>query len=92
MDQFGEFWTGSFPDATVEIILKDGTKLSQTMRYPKGHPKNKFTWAEQVDMFKKQASVALSEERIEKLVKAVENIEDIDDFSTVGELTFMDKD
>ena len=90
LDQFEVFWTGSFPEATVEVILKDGTKLSETTRYPKGHPKNPFTWEEQTEMFRKQASIVLSDDRITQLINTIRCLEEVDDFSTVGELTLTD--
>ena len=85
-EQFYEFWEGSFPEITVEIFLKNGTKFSKTLRFPKGHPKNRMGWDELKDRFRLQASVVLKPERVEKAIGAIRNLENIDDMSEIGNL------
>ena len=73
----------------MEVILSEGTTLAQTIRCPKGHPRDPFTWEEQVTMFRKQAAVVLSDARTDQLVDAVRNLDSIGNLADVGELTFV---
>ena len=72
----------------MEVILNDGTTLARTIRCPKGHPSDPFTWEEQVAIFRKQAAVVLSNARTDQLVDAVRNLDSIGNLADVGELTF----
>jgi 2-methylcitrate dehydratase PrpD len=85
-EQFYEFWEGSFPEITVEVSLKDGKKFSKTLRFPKGHPKNRMSRDEIKDRFRLQASVILKPDRVEKAIDAILNLENVTDMSEVGEL------
>ena len=88
-DNFDEFKTGSFPEITVEVTLKDGTVLSKTMRYPKGHPRNNFTMDEQFDHFRLCCSPYLPAERIEKIIALVDQLETLDNIGRLAELCVL---
>lgn len=85
-DNFDEFKTGSFPEIAVEVTLKDGTVLSKTMRYPKGHPRNNFTLAEQYDHFRLCCSPYMKSEQIEKIICIVDKLEDLKNVRELAEL------
>jgi 2-methylcitrate dehydratase PrpD len=85
-DNFGIFWKGSFPEVTVEITLKNGKKFSKSLRFPKGHPKNRLTYDEYKDRFRRAASFALKPEKIEKAIDRILKLEEVNDMSEIGEL------
>lgn len=80
---FEEFRTGSFPEATVEVHLKDGTVYSETTRYPKGHPRNNFTMEEECRHFYDCCRPYMPEEQIRAIQEKVKHLEDLND---IGEL------
>jgi len=86
-DNFDEFKTGSFPKISMEISLKDGTVLSKTMRYPKGHPRNNFTMAEQYDHFRLCCSPYMESRQIEKIISIVDKLEDLKNVRELAELS-----
>ena len=89
-DNFDIFKTGSFPEITLRITLKDGTVLTKTMRYPKGHPRNNFTNAEEYDHFRMVCSPYMPAERIEKIVAAVDGLDALSDINELAELLVID--
>lgn len=86
LDNFDIFQTGSFPEVTVSVTLKDGTVLTKTMRYPKGHPRNNFTLEEEYDHFRLCCKPYMSEEQIEKIIKLVDRLENLDSIRPLAEL------
>lgn len=89
IDNFDEFKTGSFPEITVEVLLKDGDVLSKTMRYPKGHPRNNFTLKEQYNHFRLCCSPYMKSEQIEKIINIVDKLEDLENVRKLAELTVI---
>ncbi len=85
-DNFDEFKTGSFPESTVEVILKDGTKFVKTMRYPKGHPKNNFTMMEQYNHFRICCNGIISNMQIERIIELVDSLDTLQDVNQLTEL------
>ena len=83
---FVEFWAGSFPEIVVTVSLNDGKEFSKTIRFPKGHPKNRMSLDEFKDRFRLQASVRLEPDRVEKAIDTILNLENITGMSEVGEL------
>lgn len=90
LEQFMVFWTGDFPDTTVRITLKDGKVLEKTWCYPKGHPRNAFSWEEEVQHFR-SAVQCLEEEQCEKIVQMVKNLEELDDITPLCMLLMREK-
>lgn len=82
---FAIFATGSFPEVTVKVILRDGTILSKTENYPKGHPRNDTTLEEEEGFFRKVTHNYLSEDKIEKFITLVEHMESVEDFSQLAD-------
>ena len=86
-DYFEIFQAGSFPEITVEVTLKDNRKLTKSLRFPKGHPKNRLTYDEYKERFRRAASFALEPDKIEKAIDKILKLEDLTDISEVAELT-----
>ena len=77
---------GKFPEASVEIITNDGGHLSKTTHFPKGHPKNRFTYDEHRDHFRRAASFTLKPDKIEAAMEKILKLEEVADVSEVIEL------
>jgi 2-methylcitrate dehydratase PrpD len=84
---FAKFQKGTYPEAQLEIILKDGRHFSERQPFPKGHPKNRLTMDELKDLFRVAASYTLKPDIIEKAIEGITNIEKYSDMSEVAELT-----
>lgn len=92
LGQFEFFWKGDFPETTLQVDLKDGTRLEHTLRYPKGHPKNPFTWEEEIASFRGKAK-CLTAEQQDRLIEAVRHLEQVEDLSSLsGDLCVQGKD
>lgn len=77
-DHFDVFKTGSFPEMTLEIDLKDGRTLKKTMRFPKGHPQNNTTLAEEKELFKKIAVPVIGKEKAEGFLEQIDQLENLE--------------
>ncbi len=77
-DHFDVFKTGSFPEMTLEIDLKDGRALKKTMRFPKGHPQNNTTLAEEKELFKKIAVPVIGKEKAEGFLEQIDQLENLE--------------
>ena len=82
---FADFQNGSFPLVGMEIALKDGRVLKDEIRFPKGHPRNPFTWAEELEHFSRCCAPWMKAQRIEAIIDAVEHLEELDDVSRIAE-------
>ena len=82
---FEEFRTGSFPDATVEVLLSDGTVLSESCRYPKGHPRNNFTLEEECQHFYDCCKPYMPEAQIRMIQDKVMHLENLEDICELAE-------
>lgn len=91
LDCFDEFRTGSFPDATVEVCFKNGSSISETVRYPKGHPKNNFTMEEECEHFRRCCEPYTDRETIERIIEYVKSLETMEDISPLAELLAAEK-
>ena len=83
---FEEFRTGAFPDATVEVCLKNGDILSNTLRYPKGHPRNNFTMEEECGHFRECCGPFMPEDQINAIIDYVTRLEELDDVEVLARL------
>lgn len=75
---------GSFPEVTIEVFLKDGTVLSKTERYPKGHPRNKTTMEEEYELFRSITAPFLDSGEAEEFIKLVDDLENVEDMSQLA--------
>lgn len=76
-DHFDIFKTGSFPEMTLEIDLKDERKLKKTGRFPKGHPQNNTTLEEERKLFRKIATPVIGAENVEGFLKQIDELENL---------------
>ena len=68
--------------ARVNTTLKSGTKYSDEILYPKGHPKNPFTEKELIGKFKnctRYSAHKLSDKVVDSLIKSILNLEEVND-------------
>jgi 2-methylcitrate dehydratase PrpD len=61
--------------ASVEIITKDGRKLSTRIDYPKGDPENPLSWEELIQKFNYLAAPVFSADRRAEIVSRVRSLE-----------------
>ncbi|WP_367924869.1 MmgE/PrpD family protein [uncultured Ruthenibacterium sp.] len=85
-DCFQIFMEGTFPEVTVKVTLKDGRTLSETLRHPKGHPRNMFTLDEEMEFFKARAIPYIGEEKAEKFAAAIADLENCNDIATLASM------
>lgn len=84
---FDVFQQGSYPEYGMKIVMKDGTAYEETMRYPKGHPKNDYTRQECIDVFKLATGAVMSGEKQDALCDFVLNkLEAVEDMAAIGKL------
>lgn len=83
---FEIFQSGSFPEVTIRIELKDGSVLSNSLRFPKGHPRNPYTLEEEIEHFREVGREAFSEARIREIVDAVVRLEELSDVGSLARL------
>jgi 2-methylcitrate dehydratase PrpD len=73
----------------VEMVMRDGTVLSEKIVYPKGNPNNPVTSEELVAAFRALASYAakpLSGAKIDDAVALAQRLEEVDDVSALARL------
>jgi 2-methylcitrate dehydratase PrpD len=87
LDSFALFQQGRYPEAQVEIRMKDGRRFIERLRYNKGHPKNRMTVDEVKDRFRLAASFTLEPDRIEKAIQKITNLESVNNVSEIAEIT-----
>jgi 2-methylcitrate dehydratase PrpD len=75
-----------FRTAIVEILLKDGSRISQRIDYPKGDPANPVSWEEVKDKFRTQAQRALSRRQIDEAISMIEDVERVDEIGSITAL------
>lgn len=88
---FSVFRTGTYPEFTVKVTLKDGRELSHSMKYAKGHPRNPYTLAEECNQFRLMVGPILPEEQIEGIIENVLNLENLSNISNLADLTTIKK-
>ena len=68
------------------FALKNGTVLKGEMQFPKGHPRNPFSWEDCEETFRIGAKIAgLGEEKTEKFIRLCKNLEKLEDMSEIAE-------
>lgn len=82
---FKLFRAGSFPEVSVKIVLKNGKEFVETVRCPKGHPKNRLSTAEFSDMFRRGASFALSEKKAEAAIETILHLDEVKDVGVLAD-------
>ena len=85
IEQFMYFWKRDFPETTVRLHLRNGSVVEKTLKYPKGHPRNPFTWEEEKTHFL-SAVECLDDTKKERIVQLVETLETLPDVAALCEL------
>ncbi|MGI9613032.1 MAG: MmgE/PrpD family protein, partial [Acidimicrobiales bacterium] len=74
IEAFEIFWTGSFPLVSVTLTLDDRT-FTHTLRYPKGHPRNPFTWDETEQLFRHTVRDVLDTNAADRVIDLVKHLD-----------------
>jgi 2-methylcitrate dehydratase PrpD len=75
--------------AIVTMVLQDGTALKASVEYPKGDPENRPTMEELYDKFRDLAGMALSKEKVDRLLESLIHVEKIDKIGALTALAVM---
>ena len=86
MFPFPYFQKGSFPLYTMQIDLKDGRRFFDERRFPKGHPREPFTFEEEAELFKVMTAAAFSPEKQNRFIEFFRDLENTGDMSVLGEI------
>ena len=85
LDCFDDFRRGSFTEAAVEIEYTDGSRETESVLYPKGHPRNNFTMEEENEHFRLCCCPFMEEETVEEILRLVGTLEELDDITVLAE-------
>ena len=66
-------------------MLKNGKEYSETVRFPKGHPKNRLTFEEGSEMFRRGASFALNAKKTEAAIDRILHLDELPDVRTLAQ-------
>ncbi|MFV0413185.1 MAG: hypothetical protein ACK5L3_07930, partial [Oscillospiraceae bacterium] len=83
-NHFAVFKKGSFPEMTVEIHLNDGTVLSKTGAFPKGHPQNNTTLEEEFELFRSITAPYLEKQKAEAVIAEINNLENLENLQKIA--------
>ena len=72
--------------ASVEIITKDGRKLSTKINYPKGDPENPLSWEELIQKFNHLSAPVFPEDRRAEIISRVRSLETEPSISSLSSL------
>lgn len=78
------FMDRDFPETTVEVTLKNGATVTETLKYPKGHPKNNYTFEEEREHFMARTAPYIGAEKAKQFVDAIEHLEEYSNVSEVA--------
>ena len=82
---FATFQTGGYPEYGMKVIMRDGAEYSETLAYPKGHPRNPYTREECIASFHLQAGEVMSAEKREAVIDFIFN--KLDDCRDMAEIS-----
>jgi 2-methylcitrate dehydratase PrpD len=85
LDAFAVFQNGDYPMASVEIVARNGRRISKAVQFPKGHPKNRLSEEEFINRFTETASFALKTNQVERVLNTVLALQDVVDINEVTE-------
>jgi 2-methylcitrate dehydratase PrpD len=76
--------------AVAKIKTTTGREYVTNIDYPKGDPKNPFSWKELIDKFKNLISPIFSETKQNQIIEKVRSLEQIQDVNELSELLLKD--
>jgi 2-methylcitrate dehydratase PrpD len=81
------FFPGYEAPSTVEVIMKDGTRHSKTVVYPKGEPQNPFSKKDHEDKLTNMAMwIGMEQEQIGELIRTIASFEHVSEISQFTKL------
>jgi 2-methylcitrate dehydratase len=86
--------TAGYPEGipnTISVTLKDGRRLSKTVRYPRGHARNPMTDGQVLDKFNANVAGRLAPEHASKLCEAVWALDECAEVTTMTENLVIDE-
>lgn len=83
-DNFDKFKQGDFPTMTIDVELKDGTVLTKTAAYPKGHPKNNTSLEEEYALFKNITAQYIGEKQADTFIEGIKNLENLENLNELA--------
>lgn len=86
MESFIGYQNGRHPEKTLTIKMKDGRVFSRTQSIHKGHPADMLSREEFQDLFRREASFALSDDRAEALISFIADLDQVEDMSSFHKL------
>lgn len=78
-EAFERFQRGDYPEYSVSILLKNGTKLFHAVPLPKGHPWNMFTQEEFEANFLRRAALALPDAKARDALDMIMTLDAVPD-------------
>ena len=78
-EAFERFQRGDYPEYSVSILLKNGTKLFHAVPLPKGHPWNMFTQEEFEANFLRRAALALPDAKARNALDMIMTLDAVPD-------------
>jgi len=82
------FQEGKYIEASVEVITNDGRHIRKTIIFPKGHPRNRLTYNEYQERFRRTASFVLKPDKVETAMEKILRLEEVANVSEVTELMY----
>jgi 2-methylcitrate dehydratase PrpD len=86
LDAFALFQKGEGPEAGMEIVTTNGKRISKTLAFAKGHPKNRLTEEEFKNRFREAAAYTLNADQIEKVIDTIMRLDDVKRVSDILQL------
>jgi 2-methylcitrate dehydratase PrpD len=74
----------------VTVTLDDGRVLSHNLRYPKGHPRNPFSWEETEDLFRYTVKHVLDQPAADRIIQLVRDLEQQSDLHELANLLMVE--
>lgn len=79
-----------YPSAKIEVLLKNGIKYSNQVRYPKGHYSNPLSDNEIIDKFKYLSNQRFNDKHLQEIINKTFNLEKINDINKYMKLFKFD--
>lgn len=85
-NHFVSYQHGGYLTYDMKVVMKDGTEYTETLEFPKGHPRNPFDREGIIENFRLQTNEILTPERQDAFVDFVFNkLENTDDMAVIAD-------
>jgi len=82
-ERFKVFQRGDYVEAKVEVITNSGQHIARSLKFPKGHRRNRFTPYEYQSLFQRAASFVLPQNKIELAMERILRLEEVENVSVI---------